>query len=187
MTLTSQIKKYIPALDSSVLACTALDAIGDHFVAEISYIKTQRPTPSPATITPMTANGDHFDICVTISQNIINASTAPDIVNPYSVDTFSPFHVLNALIEAYEANLTGLLAYYNTPNPSVPPAGYPTIPIPRPITIPLPVVPPLVSVTLLQFFGTYLNANLKTPATYTAQFELFMNGVVDFLLLEVFV
>ena len=192
MSLFTQIQKYLPAVDSSITKQN-IETIGNHFVLQMTALKLQRPLPAPTVVTPSTPIGQNFSVIIKLLDAEISVHNQTAEVemkfNPWDADEFISKHILETFITAYEINLAGLIAYYGASTGGVP-AGYPTLPIPQPIAIPAPVVPPLVKLALQTYFQGVIASKfaLTDPkASMTPQLIAFMDGWIDFMLLEVFV
>ena len=188
MTLYSQIQANIPLATPGAIQ-THIDAIGSHFIAEMTALKLQRPTADPTVVVPVTPIGSNLSAVLT-SLDALVASDFPDLTyNPWRENNFISSHVLSSFVYAYEQNLIALIAYYGASTGGTPP-GYPTTPIPQPITIPDPAVPPLVKTTLQTFFEAEITAkipDIDNMTSLTPEVGNFFAGWVDFMLTEVFV
>jgi len=196
MTIQTQIQKYIPLSEFDSIVGESLNVMNIHFISEIIFLKLQRPDPTPKLVIPKTVIGKNREKIISmIDTKIDNYNFDKNEHerierNPFDYPQSVLFHILNAFCKAYENNVTGLIAYYLTPNPIPPPLGYPTTPIPKPITIPSPVNPSLEKNSLKAFFKQEIEP--KLPLTFplvlwTPQLELFIEGWIDFLISEVFV
>lgn len=192
MSLFTQIQTQLPFATENHIS-DHINLIGNHFTTQMTALKLQRPLPAPTVVTPSTPIGMNYQTIISLLDaqiEIYNQTNTPKIeFNPWNDERFISHHILKTFIYAYEQNLISLIAYYAQPTGAVPP-GYPTIPIPQPITIPLPAVPPLVNPALVLFFVTRLiSAIPKTNPRIEINDKvlLFVQGWINFLLQEVFV
>lgn len=165
------------------------DLIGNHFISEISFIKAQRPTPVQMVVIPKTPIGTNLSFLQTQLDSLVFVDFPELKINPWRNTKFISPYLLSAFCTAFEINLGALILYYNTPTGAVPP-GYPTIPIPQPIVIPAPVVPPLETNILQQYFiaSIFSNvSNIEPSPTLTPELQNFIKAWSDFMVLEVFV
>lgn len=183
MTLSAVIKTEMPIDETKTERM--LDTIGAHYTAEITAIKLQRPTPTPALVVPKTPIGQNLETVLKQLDSVVKEEYPELDDNPWRDTEFPGWHILNGYNETYEANLQGLILYYNTPNPAPPPAGYPTTPIPKPIVIPGPTTIPLTPTAIQNHIMGKLKKDL--PASATPQTESFARGWGKHLLTEVFI
>lgn len=201
MNLTDYILKWIPqySSDDSGLESKHLDIIGSHLKAEIPFLIAQRPAPAPTVVSPKTPIGTNKETILVLIDNDFTAynSTIPDeesyrryTFNPWRETRFISSYLLTGLIDCFEQNEIALISYYNAPNASPPPAGYPTTPIPKPISIPAPSTIPLTISGCATYIRSVVSAglaNTNPPAVLTSEVDNFLNALGDFIVNEVFV
>jgi len=179
MTLSTAIQTHIPFQGRRV---QTLNTLGAYFIAEMTALKAQRPNPTPTEVTPVTPIGLTLQVALGILDVDSNSNWQLSR-NPWRDENYASKPILEAFVEAYENNLSALIVLYNTPNPTPPPDGYPTTPITKPIpgaTI------PLVKETLLLYFQSKITASKFRHKNFTPQMLKFLEGWIDFLMLEVF-